>query len=345
MFIAAGRGLAAAHAAGLVHRDFKPDNVLLDKEGRPRVVDFGIARQAGGGDELEGETGDVAADAAATLQDTSGRHALATLTKTGTWVGTPAYMAPEQFLGERGDEKSDQFSFCVALYEALYGERPFAGDDMLSISVNVTTEQLRPLPKDRGVPNWVRRVILRGLKVEGAGRWDSMAALIRALENDPAVNLRRRLITGGAIAAVAVTVLVAWQWAPGGAPRPSARSRRYVEQANRDVSTAQARVGEARALRTQAFAAFDAMDKDAGETCWRQARALLPAIDAGYDAAEGSLEAAFMLDQSRRQHRARLADVRYEHFLFAEDFRFGSKAVVLQERIAADDAKAAAASA
>ena len=84
-------------------------------------------------------------------------------------------MAPEQFLGERGDEKSDQFSFCVALYEALYGERPFAGDDMLSISVNVTTEQLRPLPKDRGVPTWVRRVILRGLKVDAGGalgrRW------------------------------------------------------------------------------------------------------------------------------------------------------------------------------
>ena len=75
-------------------------------------------------------------------------------------------MAPEQFLGERGDERTDQFSFCVALYEALYGERPFAGDDMLSISVNVTTEQIRPLPEDRGVPNWVRRVILRGLKVE-----------------------------------------------------------------------------------------------------------------------------------------------------------------------------------
>ena len=111
-------------------------------------------------------------------------------------VGTPAYMAPEQFLGERGDEKSDQFSFCVALYEALYGERPFAGDDMLSISVNVTTEQLRPLPKDRGVPAWVRRVILRGLRSTPSGRWPSMAALIAALENDPVVKLRRRVIAG-----------------------------------------------------------------------------------------------------------------------------------------------------
>ena len=303
VFIAAGRGLAAAHAAGLVHRDFKPDNVLLDKEGRPRVVDFGIARQAGGGDELDGETGDVAEDAAATLQDTSGRHALATLTKTGTWVGTPAYMAPEQFLGERGDEKSDQFSFCVALYEALYGERPFAGDDMLSISVNVTTEQLRPLPKDRGVPNWVRRVILRGLKVEGAGRWDSMAALIRALENDPAVNLRRRLVTGGSAVLVVTALVVAWQIASRRRAEAEREIARYVGEATRAASTAQAKATEARDLRSRAFAAFDAMNKDEGEVLWRQTRALLSAIDIAYDQAERNLETAFMLDQSRREQR------------------------------------------
>jgi eukaryotic-like serine/threonine-protein kinase len=119
VFIAAGRGLVAAHAAGLVHRDFKPDNVLLDKERRPRVVDFGIARQAAGSDDEDAQE-PVDDDPAATLREASGNVApLLTLTKTGTVVGTPAYMAPEQFLGERGDERSDQFSFCVALYEAL----------------------------------------------------------------------------------------------------------------------------------------------------------------------------------------------------------------------------------
>jgi formylglycine-generating enzyme required for sulfatase activity len=338
VFIAAGRGLAAAHAAGLVHRDFKPDNVLLDKESRPRVVDFGIARQAGTGDEeLAGETGDVEVDGAATLQDTSGKHALATLTKTGTWVGTPAYMAPEQFLGDRGDEKSDQFSFCVALYEALFGERPFAGDDMLSISVNVTTEQLRPLPKDRGVPTWVRRVILRGLKVEPGARWDSMAALIRALEKDPVVNLRRRLIAGGTVAIAATSLLVAWQIVSRRHAEAEREIGRHLGESDRAAKAAQTNAASARALRQRAFAAYDAMDKERGETLWRETRALLPVVDADYDQAERSLETAFMLDQSRREHRLRLAQIRAEHLAFAEEFRLGSKVTVLQERLSVID--------
>jgi serine/threonine protein kinase len=281
VFVAAGRGLAAAHAAGLVHRDFKPDNVLLDKEGRPRVVDFGIARQAGGGDDLASDTGEVGEDAAATLQDSSGKHALATLTKTGTWVGTPAYMAPEQFLGERGDEKSDQFSFCVALYEALYGERPFAGDDMLSISVNVTTEQLRPLPRDRGIPAWVRRVILRGLKVDPAARWESVAALTRALDNDPAISLRRRLVMGGAIALVAGTFAGAWQIVSHRRAEADREIAQFVEGANRAITGAQKQANEARALRDRAYSAFDAMDQEQGETLWRQSRSRLAAIVCG----------------------------------------------------------------
>jgi formylglycine-generating enzyme required for sulfatase activity len=338
VFIAAGRGLAAAHAAGLVHRDFKPDNVLLDKEHRPRVVDFGIARQAGGGDdELDGDTGDVADDGTATLRDSSGKHALATLTKTGTWVGTPAYMAPEQFLGERGDEKSDQFSFCVALYEALYGERPFAGDDMLSISVNVTTEQLRPLPKDRGIPNWLRRVILRGLRSDPAARWDGMAPLIAALSSDPVAKLRNRVLVG-AIAAVVVTAFAgAWQIVSRRRAESERQIAGYVEEGRRMTTAARGKAIEARDLRQQAFTAFDAMDRETGEALWRQTRALLPAIDLAFEQAERAYEAAFMLDQSRTDHRARLVDIRAEHFLFAEDFRLGNKADVLQERIAAID--------
>src|SRR5205814_7396520 len=170
---------------------------------------------AGAADDDAPESGEgVAADAeaaAAGLRESSGnQRPLLTLTKTGALVGTPAYMSPEQFMGERGDDKSDQFSFCVALYEALYGERPFAGDDMLSISVNVTTEQLRPLPKDRGVPTWLRRVIVRGLKVEPAARWDSMAALIAALSSDPVAKVRNRLVAGGIAVGIAAVLVVAW---------------------------------------------------------------------------------------------------------------------------------------
>jgi len=334
VFVAAGRGLAAAHAAGLVHRDFKPDNVLLDKEGRPRVVDFGIARQAGAADdELSGDTGDQ--DGTATLRD--GKNALATVTKTGTWVGTPAYMAPEQFLGQRGDEKSDQFSFCVALYEALYGERPFAGDDMLSISVNVTTEAFRPLPKDRGIPAWVRRVIMRGLKVDPAGRWDSMAALIATLSTDPVAKLRNRLILGGITAVAATGLVVGWQMASRRRAEAEREIARNVTEAGRSMTAARASSASARDLRARAFAAFDSTNKEEGEALWGQTRALLHSIDSNYDQAERSLEAAYALDRSHREHRAQLAEVRYEHLLFAEEFRLGNKADLLGERLASVD--------
>ncbi|HEY7375739.1 MAG TPA: serine/threonine-protein kinase, partial [Polyangia bacterium] len=129
VFVAAGRGLAAAHAAGLVHRDFKPDNVLLDKEGRPRVVDFGLARDAAGApaDDHGGET-----HARAAAETTSGTH-LGTLTRKGAIMGTPAYMAPEQITGEATDARTDQFSFCVTLWEALHGERPFFGESLMGL--------------------------------------------------------------------------------------------------------------------------------------------------------------------------------------------------------------------
>ncbi len=113
MYVAAGRGLAAAHAAGLVHRDFKPDNVLVGADGRPRVTDFGL----------------VAADGRAVESgDTRGAALDANLTVQGSVLGTPAYMAPEQWRGETVDPRTDQFAFCVALWEALHGERPFEGE-------------------------------------------------------------------------------------------------------------------------------------------------------------------------------------------------------------------------
>ncbi len=116
LFLAAGEGLLAAHRAGLVHRDFKPANVLVGADGRVRVLDFGLARTEAADDETPSSE-------ALPLDDS---HAmLATLTQTGSILGTPAYMSPEQWQAKKVDARSDQFSFCVALYEALYGKRPF----------------------------------------------------------------------------------------------------------------------------------------------------------------------------------------------------------------------------
>lgn len=338
VFSSAGRGLTAAHAAGLVHRDFKPDNVLLDREGRPRVVDFGIAREAAGaaGDE---DGVEAPSEPAPALRESSGNVApLMTLTKTGALVGTPAYMAPEQFMGQRGDERSDQFSFCVALYEALYGVRPFEGEDVLSLSLNVTQEQLRPLPKDRNVPAWIRRAILRGMKVDRAARWESMARLVTALADDPAAKLRRRLIAAGAITLVIATVLGAWRIVSRGRAQAEREIARHVEDGSRAMRAAQANAARARELRTRAFAAFDEMNPSEGEARWREVRGLLPAVDAGYDQAERSFETALMLDPSREENRARVADLRYEHLLFADAFRQANKASLLAERLSAVDA-------
>ncbi|MCA9709545.1 MAG: serine/threonine protein kinase, partial [Myxococcales bacterium] len=128
LMVQAGRGLAAAHAQGLVHRDFKPANVMVSDDGRVRVLDFGLARRFG---ELSlDESGPIDLEPRReSLDGTSGSRSSLSLqlTQTGMVMGTPSYMAPEQFYGGSIDERTDQFSFCVVLYRALFGERPFAG--------------------------------------------------------------------------------------------------------------------------------------------------------------------------------------------------------------------------
>ncbi|WP_224360994.1 serine/threonine-protein kinase [Hyalangium versicolor] len=179
-YLAAARGLAAAHAAGLVHRDFKPENVLVGKDGRVRVTDFGLAR----GQLLVGD-GRV-------LPMLSREDWESALTLAGTVVGTPRYMAPELFKGHPADARSDLFAFCVALYEALYGQPAFQGSDASAWREAQREGRLSPVPGRTEVPAWVRRAVLQGLNAEPRERPETMQQLISALESDPDERWRKR---------------------------------------------------------------------------------------------------------------------------------------------------------
>ena len=187
MYRRAGEGLAAAHAAGLVHRDFKPDNVMVSGDGRARVMDFGLARADG--PSRPPPRSDLKMSASALR---------AAVTVAGAVLGTPAYMAPEQWIGGSTDARTDQFAFCVALWEALYGVRPFAGDTHAALAHRVTTGRRSAPPARSKVPTWLRKVVERGLAPIPARRWPSMAALLAALVHAAGRRQRRLAIAGTA---------------------------------------------------------------------------------------------------------------------------------------------------
>ncbi|MBL4683999.1 MAG: serine/threonine protein kinase, partial [Nannocystaceae bacterium] len=181
-FMQAGEGLAAAHRAGLVHRDFKPGNVLVSGDGRVLVTDFGLARQVHA---VRWDTNTAAAQ-----EGEEGAGDLG-LTKTGAALGTPAYMAPEQHRREPVDQRSDQFSFCVALFECLYGLAPFEGGDQKELADAVTRGRLRQPPWDTKVKPYVWKVVRRGLISDARERFESLPELLAALRRDPSVTARR----------------------------------------------------------------------------------------------------------------------------------------------------------
>ncbi len=212
VFLQAGRGLAAAHRAGLVHRDFKPDNVIVDQDGSVRVVDFGLARSAG------------MAELLPTLDEADSSPAIALhLTCTGAVLGTPAYMAPEQFHGEPVHASSDQFSFCVALFEALYGRRPFPGNDLPSLQRSLMRGQV--VGPRRGVPRALYRVLRRGLSIDAARRFPSMEKLLEALAacRQRRVVPRSLLLVAG-LALVAAASIYAGSSRKSGAPSSTSDS-------------------------------------------------------------------------------------------------------------------------
>ncbi len=221
-FVGAGRGLAAAHRAGLVHRDFKPDNVLIGQDdGRPRVLDFGLARQVEAANTVDDRHGEAGA-----ARETSGKSEVPTtppvaksaldspLTLAGTIMGTPGYMALEQLKGQPIDARTDQFSFCVALFEALFGHRPFGGSTFAARIAAIEKGELPPPPEGSKVPPWVRQVLARGLSAAPEKRFASMDELLTALTLDRRRG-RKRLLTAAAALALIGLASAAWAFTTG----------------------------------------------------------------------------------------------------------------------------------
>jgi hypothetical protein len=234
VFIAAGRGLAAAHAVGLVHRDFKPSNVLVGSDGRVRVSDFGLARAMG-----------VQLPGAAAIESVSG-DAEGVLTQVGAVLGTPPYMAPEQHVGGDLDARTDQFAFCASLYEALYGRRPFGGGDYVKLREDIVAGKVRTPPDGSRVSRELHRIVLRGLEPVPGKRWPTLDALLRALGHDRAKVPRR-------VSAVAAALLGMLVIAFAG--DRIVRARLYAV-ARESFSAARARLDHIVRLRYETFSAL-----------------------------------------------------------------------------------------
>jgi predicted Ser/Thr protein kinase/tetratricopeptide (TPR) repeat protein len=190
VFAQAAEGLAAAHDAGLVHRDFKPQNVLVGYDGRVRVVDFGLARPIAG----EPEFRETTSGQLAPLPENALELDRA-LTPAGVALGTPRYMAPEQHMGKSLDGRTDQFAFCVALYEAVVGATPFPAKNLAELAAKVIRGVPKPIPRDADVPKWLRKLLLRGLSLDPDERYASMQDVLDELRQDHAALRRAALGT------------------------------------------------------------------------------------------------------------------------------------------------------
>jgi tetratricopeptide (TPR) repeat protein len=223
MYVQAGRGLAAAHAAGIVHRDFKPDNVIVGHDGRPRVVDFGMAQGLG---EVRAGTSSGSEPQARAAPEREPEVAGSTSDgDAGSIFGTPRYMSVEQLRGEGVDARADQFAFCVSLWEALYGEPPFQGRDLVDLLFSVR-EQPPRAPTGREVPAHLRAALEKGLAATREERFPSMDALLAALERDPLATRRRSATLLGAAVVGAIALLAVERTHAGASADPCAHPDR-----------------------------------------------------------------------------------------------------------------------
>jgi tetratricopeptide (TPR) repeat protein len=221
VFVHAGRGLAAAHRAGLVHRDFKPSNVLVSRDdGRVLVTDFGLARPAS-------DTGGGGHGPTSATIDPASLGVAATLTRAGTFVGTPGYMAPEQYNALPIDARADQFSFCVALWRGLFGTAPYDGRTVEELAASTGSGELTPPPPGASsrVSPAIRAALERGLKSDPSLRFPAMDDLLAVIEPKPS---RKKLYAGIAIGGAIVVGAVAWsvlagRSSPDPCPAPDAQ--------------------------------------------------------------------------------------------------------------------------
>jgi tetratricopeptide (TPR) repeat protein len=232
-FAQAARGLHAAHEAGVVHRDFKPENALVGRDGRVRVLDFGLAHGAAlDGPQAVGPSGESAATSTSSFD--------IVMTAPGAVMGTPAYMAPEQHRQEATDGRTDQFSFCVALWEALTGERPFEGDTLTEIAMHVIEGEIRDSTAEARIPSHLRPVLRRGLAVEPGARFPSMSPLLVELERDIAAGRRRVAAVVGTLALGVGAGLLALRPSAGEAPPCRAGDSMIADAWNAERSSAAA---------------------------------------------------------------------------------------------------------
>lgn len=226
LYLQAAAGLSAAHGSGLIHRDFKPSNVLLGNEGRVRVLDFGLARATGSSSD---EDLNLSLPASAKEPPRSSRPRL---TAVGTILGTPGYMAPEQIFGPEVDARSDQFSLCASLYEAIYHILPYGSDELEEYADSLLHSSLRPPPNRTGpveVPLVVQSALRRGLSINPADRFPSMEALIaelsKGLRADADTQSARRLkqILVAVIATSLIVISASILWVQRGLPKSDLR--------------------------------------------------------------------------------------------------------------------------
>ncbi len=213
-FLQAGMGLAAAHAEGLIHRDFKPSNVLVGSSGRVRVVDFGLVRESAEASSAEGPSADgPPSETPLPNADESSPFAMrqtwsGNLTRTGAMVGTPAYMSPEQLSSMPVGPASDQFSFCTALFEALYDHHPYVADgNWQQLPYNVLEGEIQQPKATRRIPSALARTLVRGLSVRPEERWPSMEALLEQLRRAVEPRRPRMGLTALALGAIAASLL------------------------------------------------------------------------------------------------------------------------------------------